>query len=186
LYFPLVHRASLKRVLAVDAGTIFLRSCRFIEDGRPIFNFSDHYHAPYFEHMARLYPALRRMFAYSGVTRCMMFTRTWLEQMHRDVEALCAGLPFWKAYLQAIDPSDCAHGASEQELYFHFSLMFHAHALVIRHLRWSNVASFEEIQPDRLDYVGLSHDIGKNPFDRRRLEHLLSLAAVGSGPAKTP
>jgi len=180
LYFPLVHRASLKRVLAVNAGTIFLRTCRFIEDGRPVFNFNASHHPPYFAHMTRLYPSLHRMFAYSGVTPCMVFTRAWLEQMHKEVEALSEGLPFWKAYLQAIDPSEHESGASEQELYFHFSLMFHAAALIIRHRPWSNVASLEDFRPDRLDFVSLSPELRKEPWER--LEHLLFPAGAGSGP----
>jgi len=128
----------------VDAGTIFLRPQPVVEDRRPVFNFGDGYHAPYFEHMTRLYPALHRMFAYSGATHCMMFRRTWLAEMHKEVEALHAQLPFWKAYLQAIDPAHRERGASEEELYFHFCLMFHAGDLIIRHLRWSDAAAAEE------------------------------------------
>jgi FkbM family methyltransferase len=173
LYFPLVIRGSLEHVLAVDAGTLFLRPCRFIEDGRPIFNFGHEHHPPYFEHMARLYPTLHRMFAYSAATHCMMFRRAWLEEIHKDVEALHADLPFWKAYLQAIDPANGGRGASEDEIYFHFCLTFHASELIIRSLRWNDAASLEEVQPERADYVSLHHRVRKGPLDRRRLEQLL-------------
>ncbi len=180
LYFPLVHRASLKRVLTVNPGTVFLRTCRFIEDGRPVFNFSDDHHPSYFAHMTRLHPSLHRMFAYSGVTPCMLFTRAWLEQMHKEVEAQNEGLPFWKAYLQAIDPCEHAQGASEQELYFHFSLMFHATGMTIRHRPWSNIASWEGFGRDRLDFVSLSCEMRKEPL--ARIEQFLFPTSAGSGP----
>jgi len=120
------------------------------------------------------------MFAYSGVTPCMVFTRAWLEQMHKEVEALNEGLPFWKAYLQAIDPGEHEHGASEQELYFHFSLMFHATGMIIRHRPWGNVASLEEVGLDRLDFVSLSSEVRKEPLEQ--VEHFLFPASAGSGP----
>jgi len=173
LYFPLVTPGSLEQVLAVDAGTIFLRACRFVEGRRPIFNFGDGYHSPYFEHMTRLYPALHRMFAYSGATHCMMFRRAWLAELHKNVEEIHAHLPFWKAYLQTIDPANLERDASEEELYFHFCLMFHASDLVIRNFRWSNAASVEDVKLDRQDYVSLNHRVRKGALDRQRLEQLL-------------
>jgi FkbM family methyltransferase len=174
LYFPLVNRSCLEHVLAVDADTIFLRRCRFIEDGRPIFNFGDEYHLPYFEHMARLYPALHRMFAYSGVANCMLFKRAWLNELHERVEAHHAQMPFWKAYLHAVDPGHRERsGASEYEIYFNFCLMFHASALIIRRFHWSNAAAVDDVQPGRQDYVSMHHDLRKEPIDRRRLEQLV-------------
>ena len=181
LYFPLVNRLCLEHVLAVDADTIFLRPCRFIEDSRPIFNFGDEYQVAYFDHMARLYPALHRMFAYSGITNCMLFTRAWLDELHREVEAHHANTPFWKAYLQAVDPADRDEGASEYEIYFNFCLMFHASDLVIRRLRWSNAASVDDVQPHQ-DYVSLAHHMRKEQIDRRRLEQRVFPGAGGPAP----
>jgi FkbM family methyltransferase len=159
LYFPLVNKLCLEHVLAVDADTIFLRPCRFIETGRPIFNFGDEYHAPYFEHMARLYPVLHRMFAYSGITNCMLFKRTWLNELHKGVESHHTPTPFWRAYIAAVDPAGRDQGASEYEIYFNFCLMFHASEVVIRRFRWSNAASIEDVQPDQQDYVSLHYQM---------------------------
>ena len=170
LYFPLVNRGCLPNVLAIDADTIFLRPCRFVEDRRPIFNFGYEYHSPYFEHMARLFPSLQKMFAYSGITHCMMFTRAWLEELHSKVEAAHPSLPFWKAYLQTIDSAERARGASEQEIYFNFCLMHHASELIIRQLYWSNAASLDEVQPGRQDYVSLHVPRRKGLLDLKQLE----------------
>jgi FkbM family methyltransferase len=181
LYFPLVHQPCLEHVLAVDADTMFLNPCRFVEDNRPILNFGDEYHAAYFEHMTRLDPALHRMFAYSGIAHTMLFKRAWLKELHKEVEAHHAPLPFWEAYLRAIDASARERGASECELYFNFCLMFHAGDLIIRRFRWDNAAALDDIEPDRQDYVSLHHDTRKAPIDRLRLEQLIFRGPGGSG-----
>ncbi|MEO9191479.1 MAG: FkbM family methyltransferase [Acetobacteraceae bacterium] len=180
LYFPMVNRSCLEHVLAVDAFTMFLHPCRFIQDHRPIFNFGDEYHAPYFEHMARLCPNLHRMFAYSGIADCMLFKRAWLNELHREVEAHHARTPFWKAYLEAVDPADRDHGASDYEVYFNFCLMFHASDLILRRFRWSNVGKVDDIRPGRHDYVSLHHDTRQEPIDWRRLEQLVFAGLGGS------
>jgi FkbM family methyltransferase len=183
LYFPLVNRRCLEHVLAVNARAIFLRPCRFVGDGRPMFNFGDEYHGPYFEHMARLHPALHRMFAYSGISPCMLFNRTWLNELHKEVEARHAQVPFWKAYLEAVDPVERERGASECEIYFNYCLMFHAGELIIRRLRWSCARTLDDVRPDTQDLVSLDHSIGKIPVDRERLERLVFPGTGASGHA---
>ena len=171
--FPLTNRQCLEHVLAVDADTIFLRTCRFVEEGRPVFNFGDEYHAPYFEHMTRLDPTLHRMFAYSGITHCMLFARAWLDELHKRVEAHHAHVPFWKAYLEAVDSPENGRGASECEIYLNFCLMFHASDLILRRFRWSDAAGLDEVQPEHQDYVCLHHHLRKKPIDQQRLERLV-------------
>lgn len=166
LYFPLVNSGCLEHVLAVDSRTIFLNACRFLEGGRSVFNFGDDYHAPDFAHMARLHPRLHRMFAYSGDTGCMLFRRSWLDELHKEIEAQHAGAPFWKAYLHAIEPRDADRGASDSELYFNFCLLFHAGELTLRRLRWSEAASLDDVRVDRLDYARLQD----GSIDLRSLE----------------
>jgi FkbM family methyltransferase len=181
LYFPLVNRSCLEHVLCVDADTVFFRPCRFVEEDRPVFDFGDDYNAPYFEHMARLYPALHRMFAYSGITHCMLFKRAWLEELRERVEAHHAEIPFWKAYLQCVDPSCRERGASESEIYFHFCLLFHASDLILRRFRSGSVADLDGVRAERKDYVSLAHRMRKQPIDRQQLEQLVFPALEGAG-----
>lgn len=178
LYFPLVVRPCLEHVLAVDADTIFLKTSRFIEDERPIFNFGDEYRAADFEHMARLYPSLHRMFAYSGVTHCMLFTRPWLQELHQRIETYHDSMPFWKAYLEAVDPANGERGASECEIYFNFCLMFHATDLIVRRLQWANAFTINDVQPDRQDYVNLQRRIREQEIHWSQLEQLVFGGAV--------
>jgi FkbM family methyltransferase len=170
LYFPLVHRPCLDHVLAVDADTIFLQRCEFMDGERPIFNFGDEYHPAHFEHMTRLYPALHRMIAYSGITHCMLLTRAWVDALQAAVEAEHAGTPFWMTYLQSVDPTQRDDGASEAELYFNYCLMFHAGELTIRRLRWTDAVDANELEPGRYDYVSLHSRLRGEPIDRELLQ----------------
>ena len=169
LTFPLTSRTSLEHVLGVDADTIFLRPCRFIENGRPILNFGDDYHAAYFEHMRRLNPALHRMFAYSGVTHCTLFKRSWLKEFHDGVLAHHAGKSFWQAYLESIDTGANAQGASESEAYFNFCLRFHASELTIRRFHWRDADAIEQLQPDDFDYLSLRRSLRQERSNWRQL-----------------
>jgi FkbM family methyltransferase len=172
LYFPLVQHSCLEHVLAVDAGAIFLGDCQFIADGRPVFDFDIRPYAPYFEHMARLYPKLRRMFAYSGVAHCLPVKRSWLEHLRGEVEALHRPLPFWKAYLEAVDPAHLQRGASECEIYFNFCLMFHPDDMVIRRLHWAEDP--EDMRLNSPQRGGLHGYCGLRQVDRANLEKFVT------------
>lgn len=179
LHFPLVHQSCLDHVLAVDADTIFLNPCRFLEDMRPVLNFGDEFKPAYFDHMVRLCPSLHRMFGYSGITHALLFKRAWLEELHQLVADHHAPLPFWEAYVRAVDASARDRGASEAELYFNFCIRFHAADLTIRRFRWGEAEGLDDIQPDRQDYVILK--MAKAAVDRPRLERLLSRGTADPG-----
>ena len=145
LHFQLVLRSSLEHVLAVDADTVFLKPCRFMDGARPVINFGDRDQPSFFEHMARLYPKLQRMMAWSGITHSTLFTRTWLRELHQAVEARHSGKLFWEAYLASVDPASRDLGASEAEIYFNFCLRFHPSELTIRRFNWINAADLDAI-----------------------------------------
>lgn len=174
LYFPRINRAALDPVLCVDPDTVFFRPCRFLEDGRPVVNFGDAYHEACFAHMSRLLPELHRMFAYSGICHSTLFKRSWLEELHERIEAHHDGRPLWQAYLEAFDAAGSEMGASEQEIYFNFCLLFHAQDLTIRRLRWIDATRVGDIPQDQLDYVNLHRRSRTEPVDRSRLAELVS------------
>lgn len=180
LYFPLVHPFCLDDVLAVDADTIFLRPCRFFDGGRPIFNLGDDYEPAHFDHMARLYPSLHRLIAYSGRTHCMPLRRGWLAELHKVVEHH-RHLPFWEAYVQAFDPEYMENGASEAELYLNFCLMHHSADLTIRRLRWMKTAGADELDAERYDYINLDRRSRTKPVDRLTLERRVFPAPATGG-----
>ena len=170
LYFPLVIAESLEHVLAVDADTIFLRPCRFIDQDRTVLNFGDEYYPPYFEHMARLHPDLRKMFTYSGICHLMLFTRAWLAELQRMVEAQHAQKPFWRVFLECVDPTQRPlSGASEYEIYFNFCLRFHPFDVTLRRFHWRNAAGVEDVRPGTDDYVSLHHYWRREALNIERL-----------------
>lgn len=173
MHFPLVNRGCLDHVLAVEPFTLFLKPCRFIQERRVICNFGDEYHSAYFEHMTRLHPKLHRMFAYSGIADCMLLKRSWLEELHREVEAQHAGVPFWRAYLDAVDPEDGDHGASDYEVYFNFCLLFHVDELVLQRFAWSHSVAADEIRREEWSYVSLRRAMQDVPVNQGRLEGLV-------------
>jgi len=179
LYFQLVHPASLEHVLAVDADTIFLKPCRYMDAGRPIVNFGERYEPAFFEHMTRLYPPLHRMMAWSGITHATLLKRAWLRELHEAVAAHHAGKPFWEAYLQSIDPSALELGASEAEIYFNFCLRFHPSELTIRRFNWINASDVDAIASDRTDYVCLHRELRSGPIERSKLEQHIAAGLEG-------
>lgn len=170
LYFPLVVGGSLDQVLVADADTIFVRACRFTDEGRTVLNFGDEYHAPYFEHMGRLHPELRKMFVYSGICHSMLFTRAWLTDLRGMVEAQHGKKPFWQVYLDCIDPAQRPlSGASEYEIYFNFCLRFHPLEITVRRFYWRNTIRADDIRMGTDDYVSFHHYLRREPLDIGKL-----------------
>jgi FkbM family methyltransferase len=174
LHFQLVQRGALEHVLAVDADTLFLKPCRFMDAGRPIVNFGGQYQPRCFEHMTRLHPELHRMMAWSGITHATLFTRAWLKELHEAVEAHHSGKPFWAVYLSCIDPATSDLSASDAELYFNFCLRFHPSEVTIRRFNWMNTSEVEVLSGGSLDYVHLQRQSPSAPVDRLKLEQLLA------------
>ena len=170
LYFQRVHRCALEHVLAVDADTVFLQPCRFIDAGRPVFNFGDRSEPAFFEHMRRLHPQLQRMMAYSGITHAMVLKRAWLRELHEAVAAHHSGAPLWESYLECIDPAEGERGASEAEIYFNFCLMSHARDVTIRGLDWVSTGDLAALAGKRPDYVSLARELRSGPIDRLQLQ----------------
>jgi len=146
LYAPTVIPSILQQYLVVDADTFFLQPCRFVEDGRPIFNLGTEFHAPYFEHMHRLHPSLVKSIIYSGITHTLAYDCRWLREMFNLIEGHHDGKPFWRIFLDEVDPLHKENsGASEHELYFTFCILNHINEVIIKALKWANISSINEI-----------------------------------------
>ena len=171
---PARASSSLEHVLGVDADTIFLKPCRFMDAiGR--LNFGDGYEPSFFDHMARLSPQLHRMMAWSGITHSMLFTRAWLRELHEAVEAqhsgklVLGGLSWRPSILHRV-----SLGASEAEIYFNFCLRFHPSEVTIRRFNWISAGDLDALGIDRPDYICLRRDLGGGPIDRAKLEQQIA------------
>lgn len=158
LYFPVVVPDATEDFLVVDADTIFQATPpSFFEDGQIFFNFGDEHHPPYFKQMELLHPSLKKVdLSKSGICHIMPMSRRYLRELFELVESYRGRrFPFWKLFLQAVDPSDFEKsGASEYEIYFNFMLRYHPEVAKLRQLRWANVGSLD-VDLKAFDYVSL-------------------------------
>src|SRR3989339_1475923 len=70
-------------VLILDADTVLLRTVTFVdEEGNMLHAPGAEYHIPYFEHMQKFLPGLKRVFhKLSGISHHMLFQRAVLEDL---------------------------------------------------------------------------------------------------------
>lgn len=127
--------------LVWDADTILLRDTSFVCRNRALFSYSDQHHVPYFKHMQKLSPFLTRETRKSGICNYMVFNRWSLKRLFLLVESTNTE-PFWKLFLNAVDPEDYVHsGASEFEIYFNYMHKFEPEKFVLRVLECLNNCS---------------------------------------------
>lgn len=178
LYAGTVIPGILADYLVVDADVFFLKPIRFVDtDTNKLFiDVGNEYHLPYFQHMTRLHPVLRRMIESSGICHHMFFKQKWIDELFLFVETRNRGLssssshslvPFWKLFLLCVDehryhPIDFIEsGASEYEIYFHFIIQFHSDEILVRKLNWDNknrnfvLDSLHEFNDCDYDYISI-------------------------------
>lgn len=161
LYAPIVIPGISSNVLVLDADTVFLNKTRFMNDsGAVLLNVGSEYHLPYFAHMPKVLPYLKRVTAdYSGVTHHMLFQKSIIQDFMAQIEEF-HGCPMWKAICRTIDRRELRGSSfSEYEMYFNFCLL-NTDQRKIRALNWRNVTSFidmEELRTKEISYVSC-HD----------------------------
>jgi hypothetical protein len=159
LYAGFVIPDILPRYLIVDADTVFLKRTTFVsEDNKCLMNVGVEYHMPYFEHMRKLHPALKReIHQYSGISHHMMFETKYVRALIDLIEAHHGGeKSFWNLFLDLVSESErLGSGASEYEMYFNFMLQYHRGEIVIRPLQWRNASRL--IEDRGLDYISIHH-----------------------------
>jgi Family of unknown function (DUF6492) len=140
LYAPLLLSDLSEHFIYVDADVRIHRPLRFFDGERILFNVGDEFHPPYFCHMERLL-GLYKVSHRSGICHLMPMKRQMVKRFHADVERR-HGISCWKAFLAMVDPAEYgASGASEYELLFSYTLLFHPDEAVIRPLLWQDTSS---------------------------------------------
>lgn len=129
--------------LVLDADTHIMRPLNFHEEGRLLFTKAHEHHKPYFEHMGRIMPMLRRVQPCSGVAHHMPMSHEVLNCLFEAVEA-AHGKPFWKVFLEALDPDERGgSGASEYEMVFNFTQLCYPSKFQLRELKWRNAKTLD-------------------------------------------
>ncbi|CDR34372.1 DUF6492 family protein [Criblamydia sequanensis] len=157
LYAPFVIDGISENVLIVDADTVFLNPVTFLgNDGLGLYDFGNEKHPPYFDHMQRLLPALKKVDPKkSGIVHHMLFQKKYLKELFEKVEAR-HHLPFWKAFCSQVAPQDLFFsGASEYEIYFNFMLSKKGSRMIrpLKHLNVSSIKNLEKYKKEGYHYV---------------------------------
>ncbi|HCU00804.1 TPA: hypothetical protein DIC20_03820 [Candidatus Dependentiae bacterium] len=148
-------------VLILDADTVLLRTVTFVdEEGNMLHAPGAEYHIPYFEHMQKFLPGLKRVFhKLSGISHHMLFQRAVLEDLFNLIESR-HNCKFWQAYCRCVDIKDIAlAGAADYEIYFNFVLQ-RSNQIKIRPLKWTNINQLSFITPcqeARYHFVSCHH-----------------------------
>lgn len=142
-------------ILILDSDTIFLKPISFIDEktGGALFNCGTEFHKPYFDHMGKFIPGLRRLFSCSGITHHMLFQKPILDDLFDCVEKY-HDMPFWQAFCRCVEIKTLFSGASEYEIYFNFALT-RTSQVQIRPLKWLNTGSLDidQYKNSYYDYV---------------------------------
>jgi Family of unknown function (DUF6492) len=159
LYAGRVLPDILENYLVLDSDAFFLKPTEFSIDNKYIFTTSEQNHTPYFEHMSRLDPSLKKVYHLSGISHHCFFNNQILSELFSLVEANHGSgeTAFWRLFLLMVDKSHAEHsGASEYEIYFNFMCIRHPDKMLIRQLKTANLGHYDLVNnPCNFDFVGL-------------------------------
>lgn len=124
-----------KNILILDSDTIFIYPQLFIYKGRPIFNLSDEFHAPYYIANERIL-GIKHKSSRSFITHYMLFDRTALKKMRKYIE----NKHHDKWYSVIIDNiyRRSGSGFADYEIYGDFYTQLFKKPYIINY--WSNVS----------------------------------------------
>lgn len=158
LYAGNIIPGILERYLVIDADTCFLKPTYFItNDNKCIYTTGTEYHEPYFSHMNRLHPSLKKIYPLSGISHHTLFETKIINNLIKMVENYHNNeKSFWELYLENIDPLHHKYSATaENEIYFTYIYLFNNNNIVIRKLKWANVNNINEYLNKDLDFISV-------------------------------
>ena len=136
----------LENYLIIDSDTYFLKPTSFIDNyGKYIYTTGIEYHIPYFNHMNKLHPSLKKSHPRSGIVHHMIMNKNKLDMLMNLVETYHKGKLFWEIFINMVDPIHFPRsGASEYEIYFNYMNIYHRNDIIIRELNWNNASSIND------------------------------------------
>jgi hypothetical protein len=143
LYAGKIIPSILETYLVIDCDTLFLKPTQFItDDGKYILTTGTEYHIPYFIHMNKLHPSLKKIYPLSGISHHTLFNTNLVSSLMQMVEKYHDNKKsFWQLYLDFITPENYSlSGAAENETYFTYLYLYHFDKIKIRQLNWTNTS----------------------------------------------
>jgi len=139
LYAPIIITELYDNYLILDADVYFHRPITFFENNKIQFNTGREYHIPYFEHMVKVYPSLKKIYNESGICHLMPMKHKIAKSFIQMIEEYHSGKSAWKVILDCVSPNDYdKSGASEYEMLFTYTLQKFPDEYEIRPLKWQN------------------------------------------------
>ena len=157
-YAGKVIHGILPKYLIVDCDTHFLKPTKFLTDEQKyIYTTGTEYHKPYFQHMNRLEPSLKKIHHLSGISHHTFFDTEIVNELMNKIEGnFNNDKKFWELYLDVIDMNEFnGSGAAENELYFTYMFLYHKDKMFIRQLNWINVPSYNPSYPNNYDFISI-------------------------------
>lgn len=169
------------KYLVIDSDVFFLNPTIFFdENSLPMYSYGYEYHIPYFEHMKKLHPMLKKQILvenpkeFSGICHHMIFDKKVLSELfyyveNYQLEKNNIKKPFWRFFLDCVDFDDrrlFRSGCSEYEIYFNYILLFHKEHIRIRKLKFDNFfRDYQNIEKytNQYDYIAY-HYYHRIPF----------------------
>jgi hypothetical protein len=150
LYAGFIIPNILDKYLVIDSDTFFLKPTTFYQDGKCLYNYGSEYHVPYFIHMNKIHPELKKIDNdKSGICHHMMFETKYLKEIIESIETIHNDL-FYNIFLKNVTDFNGA-GASEYEIYFNYMLLKHPNEITIRRLNWINASNL--VLNNNYDYI---------------------------------
>jgi len=144
----------LDRILTIDSDTYFMKPTTFIDEtDKILLNYSVEFHIPYFNHMERLHPSLIKYNSkQSGITHHCLLDKKILEELFKLIEDY-HNKKYWIAFLDCIDKDEnLISGASEFEIYFNYSQIYHNDKIKIRYLNFNDIFDNKKEFSNEYDY----------------------------------
>ncbi len=145
-YGPLIIPNISPNVLILNADTMCVQPIKFLdEDGCMLHAPGEEYHIPYFDHMKRFLPGLKRVYPqFSGISHHMIFQRLVLEDLFNLVETYHKR-KFWEVYCECVNPQLMqGSGAADFEIYFNFILQ-RSNQIKIRPLKRCDIDALSKL-----------------------------------------
>lgn len=146
--------------LIIDSDTIFLKPTEFFENEIPLYNFSFENNIPYFIHMKKLHPSLKKVSDKSGICHHIMFKQEYLNSLFKLVEDFHSQ-SFWEVFIDKIEGINSHAVASEYEIYFNYIHIYYPNNFKLRYLKYKDVETIDFQNKNNNFYVSNHHYIRK-------------------------
>lgn len=154
LYFPYLQNSS-EKVLVVDSDVFFTKKTYFEIDNKGIFTTSNENHQPYFDHMSKLHPSIKKFNEQSGISHHMLFDKSISNSMFNLIENYHQK-ELYKVYIEKLNPAEESPSA-DYEIYYNYALNFFEDKYILRTLRWSNLEKLSLDSYFNFDMISLPH-----------------------------